>query len=132
MSEFGIFVTRRGFNASTALNPKYFSFTGSYLTPRIRYGASVAMTLVGTTGTSKSWSKQLILNKDSTSQELILNGYYFISDTTPTRVNISNPYQRTSFVRVQTFNTYIQVDFDLTTGVSVTAVDIEYLVFSNK
>lgn len=137
MSEYGIWVSRKGFTAAPAVgtNPKYLSFTGSLLTPKLKSSAIVAMDFVSTSIGRDTWNKLFTVTKTYVDENISIVGFYalYIGSTVTKRVSLQNPFEANSFIHViDVTSLQMSFEFDLTVVDTYTAVDIEYFVFSDK
>lgn len=146
VADYGIWISRRGYNVKDITDPKFFSFTGSALTPKLKYSGVTAMTYGGING--DGWTKTIVANKDFIDENLIILGFfksYFANGSTE-KTTILNPYEfRELNPGVIVTNTSVTFGFDVTpvyfddvntfnwqTDPNVTGVDLEYFIFSDR
>lgn len=146
-NDYGAWISRRGFPLTENLNTKYLSWTGSLLTPKIKYAGITNMVYDGeyqnAIGSYKYWKRDeyttpgsLVFSKDYIDENLNLVGFYKLNkaDGTYDRVQVNNPYLCSSFIEVLQDEGHMDLKIALTlkTSAIYASVDLEFFVFSDK
>ena len=74
-NDYGVWISRRGYDVTNVPNPKFYSFTGSLLTPRLKYQGIVTADFEYNVGALNTYSKVITIPKDSPDERIILTGF---------------------------------------------------------
>jgi hypothetical protein len=75
-NDFGIWISKRGYDVTQITQPKYFSFTASALTPRIKYQGVVTPTYEELLYDGKKYTQSFSFLKNYPDEKLLLFGYF--------------------------------------------------------
>jgi hypothetical protein len=76
-NDFGIWISKRGYDVTQITQSRYFSFTASALTPRIKYSGIVSPSYVGIADIyKKRFTQTLNFVKHYPDEKLLLFGYF--------------------------------------------------------